>query len=117
VHRLTVVKFPAAYRKDCYKRRSSDEQQQWTDRILYEKDLEAVELGKIASERGKIAGKLKESRKVTVGAAIRFSVGAAIRFLPGPKERRRNTPPPSGRATARSDGAYAAAVQGIVKAD
>ena len=85
VHRLTVVKFPAAYRKDCYKRRSSDEQQQWTDRILYEKDLEAVELGKIAAEQGKIAGKLKESRKVTVGAAIRFSVGASIRFLLGPK--------------------------------
>ena len=90
VHRLTAVKFPAALRKDCYKRRLSNEQRQWTDRILYEKDLEAVELGKIAAELGKIAAELelKEPRKVTFRAAIRLLLGptnaAAIRRrLPG----------------------------------
>jgi glycosyltransferase involved in cell wall biosynthesis len=59
-HRLTAVKFSASRRKDCYKTRSSDEQRQWTDRILNEKDLEAVELGKIAVELGKIAEELKD---------------------------------------------------------
>ena len=34
VPRLTAVKFPASGRKDIYKKRSSHEQQQWTDRIL-----------------------------------------------------------------------------------
>lgn len=46
VPRLTAVKFPASGRKDIYKKRSSHEQQQWTDRIRKEEDLEAVEMGK-----------------------------------------------------------------------
>lgn len=47
VPRLTAVKFPASHRKDIYKKRSSHEQQQWTDRILKEKDLEGLEMGKL----------------------------------------------------------------------
>ncbi len=47
VPRLTAVKFPAAWRKDAYKRRSCLEQQQWTNRICNEPDLEAVELGRL----------------------------------------------------------------------
>jgi glycosyltransferase involved in cell wall biosynthesis len=47
VPRLTAVKFPASGRKDVYKVRSSHEQRQWTERILTEPDLEAVELGKL----------------------------------------------------------------------
>jgi hypothetical protein len=47
VPRLTAVKFPASGRKDIYKKRSSHEQRQWTDRILKEEDLEAVEMGKL----------------------------------------------------------------------
>ncbi len=47
VARLTAVKFPAAYRKDAYKKRSCEEQREWTGRILREGDLEAVELGKL----------------------------------------------------------------------
>lgn len=44
VPRLTAVKFPASGRKDVYKKRSSEEQRQWTERILQEEDLEALEL-------------------------------------------------------------------------
>ncbi|MGA2880345.1 MAG: glycosyltransferase [Bryobacteraceae bacterium] len=47
VPRLTTVKFPASGRKDVYKKRSSHEQRHWTDRILQEEDLEAVEMGKL----------------------------------------------------------------------
>ena len=47
VPRLTAVKFPASGRKDVYKKRSSHEQQQWTDRIRSEPNLEALELGRL----------------------------------------------------------------------
>jgi glycosyltransferase involved in cell wall biosynthesis len=47
VPRLTAVKFPASARKDVYKKRSSHEQRHWTERILHEVDLEAVEFGKL----------------------------------------------------------------------
>lgn len=47
VPRLTAVKFPASGRKDIYKKRSSEEQREWTERILQEEDLEALELGKL----------------------------------------------------------------------
>lgn len=47
VPRLTAVKFPASGRRDVYKKRSSHEQRQWTERILAEPDLEALELGKL----------------------------------------------------------------------
>ena len=47
VPRLTAVKFPASGRKDVYKKRSSQEQQQWMERIRQEKDLEALELGRL----------------------------------------------------------------------
>jgi glycosyltransferase involved in cell wall biosynthesis len=47
VPRLTAVKFPASGRKDVYQKRSSEEQQQWTGRILQEPNLEALELGKL----------------------------------------------------------------------
>lgn len=45
--RLTAVKFPASQRKDAYKKRACREQQEWTERILREQDLETVELGKL----------------------------------------------------------------------
>src|SRR6185437_6107655 len=44
---LTVIKSPASGRKDAYKKRSSHEQRQWTERILGEQNLETVELGKL----------------------------------------------------------------------
>ena len=66
VPRLTAVKFPALYRKDSYKKRSSHEQQQWTGRILNEKDLEAVELGKLL---------IAKRRKLTFRASFRALLG------------------------------------------
>jgi len=66
VPRLTAVKFPALYRKDIYKKRSSHEQRQWTDRILTEKDLEAVELGKLL---------IAKRRKLTFRAGVRALLG------------------------------------------
>jgi glycosyltransferase involved in cell wall biosynthesis len=49
VPRLSVIKFPASWRKDAYKIRSCREQAAWLDRIRREPDLEAVELGKLLS--------------------------------------------------------------------
>jgi glycosyltransferase involved in cell wall biosynthesis len=66
VPRLTAVKFPATYRKDVYKKRSSHEQQQWTDRILKETDLEAVEMGKLL---------IAKRRKLTFRAGFRALLG------------------------------------------
>jgi glycosyltransferase involved in cell wall biosynthesis len=66
VPRLTAVKFPAIYRKDIYKKRPSHEQQQWTDRILKEKDLEAVEMGKLL---------IAKRRKLTFRAGVRALLG------------------------------------------
>ena len=51
VARLTAIKFPALYRKDSYKKRLCDEQREWTNRILNEPDLEAVELGRLLIEK------------------------------------------------------------------
>jgi len=65
VPRLTAVKFPASWRKDCYKQRLSHEQQQWTDRILKEKALEAVEMGKLL-----VAAELQRRRKLTFRATF-----------------------------------------------
>jgi len=47
VPRITAVKFPASGRKDVYKKRPCHEQREWTERMLREPDLEAVELGKL----------------------------------------------------------------------
>jgi glycosyltransferase involved in cell wall biosynthesis len=66
VLRLTALKFPALYRKDIYKKRSSHEQQQWTDRILKEKDLEAVEMGKLL---------IAKRRKLTLQEGFRAMLG------------------------------------------
>ena len=66
VPRLTAVKFPAAYRKNIYKKRSSHEQRQWTERILREHDLEAVELGKLL---------VAKRRKLTLREAVRALLG------------------------------------------
>jgi glycosyltransferase involved in cell wall biosynthesis len=52
VSRLTAVKFPAGWRKDSYKKKLNHEQQQWTERILDEKDLEAVEMGRLLLAEG-----------------------------------------------------------------
>ena len=48
VPRLTGVKFPAGARQNVYIERPSHEQAAWLARIRAEKDLEAVELAKIA---------------------------------------------------------------------
>ncbi|HLG96938.1 MAG TPA: glycosyltransferase [Bryobacteraceae bacterium] len=66
VPRLTAVKFPALYRKDSYKKRACDEQREWTERILHEKDMEAVELGKLL---------IAKRRKRTFGEGVRAALG------------------------------------------
>ena len=66
VARLTAVKFPALYRKDSYKKRSCDEQRQWTERILSEENLEAVEMGKLL---------VAKRRKLTFGEGVCASIG------------------------------------------
>ncbi len=47
VPRLTALKFPAKYRKNAYKTRSSIEQAHWTERIINEPDFEAAALMQI----------------------------------------------------------------------
>jgi glycosyltransferase involved in cell wall biosynthesis len=77
VPRLTAVKFPAFLRKDIYKKRLSAEQQHWTDRIVKEKDLEAVETGKLL-----IAAELERRRQFYLSTSFRAAVaqaGARIR--------------------------------------
>jgi glycosyltransferase involved in cell wall biosynthesis len=69
VPRLTAVKFPASFRKDIYKKRLSAEQQQWTARILKEKDLEAVETGKLL-----IAAELERRRQFYFSVSFRAAV-------------------------------------------
>jgi glycosyltransferase involved in cell wall biosynthesis len=49
VPRLTVIKFPALWRKNVYRARPFEEQRAWLARIRSEPDLELVELAKIAS--------------------------------------------------------------------
>ncbi|MBV8519027.1 MAG: glycosyltransferase family 2 protein [Acidobacteria bacterium] len=49
VPRLTVIKFPALWRKNVYRQRPCEEQKAWLARIRAEPDLELVELAKIAS--------------------------------------------------------------------
>jgi glycosyltransferase involved in cell wall biosynthesis len=44
IPRLTAIKFPAAERRDVYKRRSCVEQANWTQRIINEPDFEIAEL-------------------------------------------------------------------------
>jgi hypothetical protein len=44
VPRLSVVKFPASWRRNAYQTRSSHEQAAWSRRIQEEPDLEVVEL-------------------------------------------------------------------------
>ncbi len=66
VPRLTAVKFPALFRQDVYKKRSSDEQRQWTERMLHEKDLEAVEMGKLL---------VAKRRKLTFREGFHASLG------------------------------------------
>ncbi|MBS0321813.1 MAG: glycosyltransferase family 2 protein [Proteobacteria bacterium] len=50
VPRLSVIKFPAAFRRDCYRTRSCAEQAAWTTRIEAEPDLETTLLTQIALE-------------------------------------------------------------------
>jgi len=50
VARLTAVKFPAARRRDVYRRRPCHEQAAWFERIGSEPDFEAVELGRMLGE-------------------------------------------------------------------
>lgn len=52
VPRLTVVKFPAAWRRDAYRTKACHEQATWFRRIQEEPDLEAVELGRILGATG-----------------------------------------------------------------
>ena len=66
VPRLTAVKFPALYRKDIYKKRSSQEQREWTERILGEPGLEAIELGKLLVAKRRRIG-FSEGVRVLLG--------------------------------------------------
>ena len=50
VPRLTAVKFPAARRRDAYRRRPSHEQAAWFARIGGEADFEAVELARMLAD-------------------------------------------------------------------
>jgi glycosyltransferase involved in cell wall biosynthesis len=52
VPRLTVLKFPAAWRKDVYRTRPSHEQAAWTSRMRRESHLEAQLLARIVLEGG-----------------------------------------------------------------
>lgn len=77
VSRLTAVKFPASQRKDVYKERPNREQEQWTERILKEKDLEAAELGKLL-----IASEAQRRYRLTLRSGLRAVLartGANIR--------------------------------------
>jgi hypothetical protein len=47
VPRLTLVKFPASWRRDAYRTRACHEQAAWSRRIREEPDFEAVELGRL----------------------------------------------------------------------
>ena len=47
VPRLTVVKFPASWRRDAYRTRACHEQADWSRRIREGPDFEAVELGRL----------------------------------------------------------------------
>lgn len=47
VSRLSAIKFPAAYRRDAYKKRSAVEQSHWTQRIMNEPDFEVAQMTKI----------------------------------------------------------------------
>lgn len=51
VPRMTVIKFPALWRRNVYRERPSHEQAAWLARIRSEPDLEVVELAKIASRQ------------------------------------------------------------------
>jgi glycosyltransferase involved in cell wall biosynthesis len=87
VPRLTAVKFPASGRKDIYKKRSSQEQQQWTDRIREEEDLEALEMGKllIAADGQLPPARISVAFRALVGRtspdSIRWRLLFAIRSL------------------------------------
>ncbi len=52
VPRLTVVKFPASWRRDAYRNRACHEQAAWLRRIQEEPDLEAAELGRFLKAAG-----------------------------------------------------------------
>ncbi|SRR5579871_756432 len=45
--RLTVIKFPAAWRQDAYRRREAREQRDWFERIGRERDLETHEMARL----------------------------------------------------------------------
>jgi hypothetical protein len=81
VPRLTVIKFPAATRRDVYRDKPCHEQAAWLTRIQTEPDLEAVELGRtfmhaMAPPRVKPYGALLKE------VAVRTVRGAARRLLP-----------------------------------
>ena len=58
--RLTVIKFPAAWRQDAYRRREAKEQKHWYERIRREQDIELREMARLI-----YAGKAGELPSVT----------------------------------------------------
>lgn len=51
VPRLTVIKFPASWRRRVYRERPSHEQAQWLERIRREPDLEVVQLASFVARQ------------------------------------------------------------------
>lgn len=79
VPRLSVIKMPAAFRKDCYKSKLCREQAEWTLRIKNEPDLERTLLiDTLVAANAKIEeyeGSLKKLVKLTYRRSLdRFSV-------------------------------------------
>jgi len=47
LRRLTAIKFPASWRRDCYVRRDASEQKAWSERIAREADVEVREMARL----------------------------------------------------------------------
>ncbi|WP_299650834.1 glycosyltransferase [Sphingomonas bacterium] len=106
VPRLTVVKFPAAARRDVYREKPCHEQAAWSARIAREADFEAVELaGTLMTEKAR--PRVKPYRALLAELASRTVRGAVRRLLPRDARRRqqlfferrrrfKGAPPPGG---------------------
>jgi glycosyltransferase involved in cell wall biosynthesis len=68
--RLTAVKFPAALRKDVYAKRPTREQKAWSERIQYEGDFAAVELGRMLRGVPKEGTSFRDSARRFFGDAV-----------------------------------------------
>lgn len=81
VPRLTIVKFPAATRRDVYREKPCHEQATWLARIESEADFEPVELGRSLMHAARF--RAKSYTELLAEVASRTARGAARRLLPG----------------------------------